>query len=507
MSRRVVIVGNGPAGHRLAELLCARAPGTDVTVVGAESEPAYNRVLLPSVLAGRLSPGATYLARHREGSVRVRTGVRVVSVDRRRREVRTGEGVVLPYDDLVLATGATCFLPPLHGLAEEDGRTAKGVVALRTLADCQLVEDRLPVRGRVAVLGGGVLGLEVARALTERGYGVDVVHGGPHAMDRQLGPVAGDLLATALDGLQVRVLAGRTATAWTGDRLVLSDGSSVPAGLLIVCAGVVPETSLARDAGLRVGRGVVVDEYLRTSDPRIHALGDCAEVHGEVSGLIAPAWEQADVLAGVLTGEPRPYAGTRTITRLKVRGVDLAVIGAGEGEAAGAETVVLTDPARGQYARLSVLDAQVVGAVLLGLPDSVPAVSQLYDSGAAAPNDRLSLLMGRAVADPARDPGSLPGQTVVCRCSNVTKNDLVSAWLRGAREESGLARATRATTGCGGCRSAVKEICGWLRAKHEQPDADAGRSDEEQDHPVDSVSPPRSRRDDHRDPVPELLAP
>ncbi|MER7701205.1 MULTISPECIES: FAD-dependent oxidoreductase [unclassified Streptomyces] len=507
MSRRVVIIGNGPAGHRLAELLCARAPGTDVTILGAESEPAYNRVLLASVLAGRLAAEATYLARHPEGSVRVLTGVRVESIDRRRQEVRTGEGMVLPYDDLVLATGAACFLPPVQGLTEEDGRPAKGVVALRTLADCRLVEDRLPVRGSVAVLGGGVLGLEVARALSERGYDVDVVHGGPHAMDRQLGPAAGDLLATALDGLSVRVLAGRMATAWTGDRLTLRDGSSVAAGLLIVCAGVVPETSLARDAGLRVERGVVVDEYLRTSDPRIHALGDCAEAHGEVSGLIAPAWEQADVLAGVLAGEPRPYAGTRTITRLKARGVDLAVIGAGESEVAGAETVVLTDPARGQYARLSVLDTRVVGAVLLGLPDSVAAVSQLYDSEEAAPNDRLSLLMGRAVAGPAQDPGSLPGQTVICRCSNVTKNDLATAWLRGAREESELAEATRATTGCGGCRSPVKEICRWLRAKHEQPDADAARSGDEQDPPVDHASPASSRRDDHRDPVPELLAP
>ncbi|MEW2067741.1 FAD-dependent oxidoreductase [Streptomyces sp. NPDC007346] len=507
MSRRIVIVGNGPAGHRLAELLGARAPGTDVTVLGAECEPAYNRVLLPSVLAGRLTAEATYLAQHPEGRVRVRTGVSVASIDRQQRNVRTGEGVVLPYDHLVLATGAACFLPPLRGLADEEGQPAKGVVALRTLADCRLVEDRLPVRGRIAVLGGGVLGLEVARALTERGYGVEVVHGGAHAMDRQLGPAAGALLEGALDGLRVRVLAGRTATAWTGDRLALDDGSSVPADLLIVCAGVVPETSLARDAGLRVGRGVVVDEYLRTSDPRIHALGDCAEVGGEVSGLIAPAWEQAEVLAGVLTGEPRPYTGTRTITRLKVRGVDLAVIGVGEREVAGAETVVLTDPSRGQYARLSVLDSQVVGAVLLGFPDSVAAVGQLFDSGAAAPNDRLSLLMGRAVAGPAPDPGALPGQTVICRCSNVTKNDLATAWLRGAREEAELAQATRATTGCGGCRGSVREICQWLRTKHDQPDADAGRTGEEPDRPVDRLSPSHPRRDAHHDPVPELLAP
>ncbi|MFC9006386.1 FAD-dependent oxidoreductase [Streptomyces microflavus] len=507
MSRRIVIVGNGPAGHRLAERLCALAPDTDITIVGQESEPAYNRVLLPSVLAGRLAPEATFLARHPEGSVRVLNGVRVVCVDRAERQVRTADGLDLPYDDLVLATGAACFLPPLQGLMEQDGRPSKGVVALRTLADCQLVEDQLPVQGRIAVLGGGVLGLEVARALTERGYGVDVVHGGAHAMDRQLGPTAGALLATALDGLEVRVLAGRTATAWTGDRLVLSDDSSVSADLLIVCAGVVPETSLAREAGLRVGRGVVVDEYLRTSDPYIHALGDCAEVHGEVSGLIAPAWEQAEVLAGVLTGESRAYAGTRTITRLKVRGVDLAVIGAGESEVAGAETVVVTDPARGQYARLSVLDTCVIGAVLLGLPGSVAAVSQLYDSENPAPNDRLALLMGRAVASPAQDPGSLPGQTVICRCSNVTKNDLATAWLRGARAESDVARATRATTGCGGCRGSVQEICRWLHAKHDQSDANAGRNDEERGSPVDRVPQSPARRSDHRDPVPELLAP
>ncbi|MEH6376726.1 FAD-dependent oxidoreductase [Streptomyces sp. KLMMK] len=515
---RIVIVGNGPAGHRLAELLRTRAPRAAVTVLGAETEPAYNRVLLPSVISGKLSPEQTYLAGHDSGTVTVRRGAVVTGIDRERRTVRTADGLLHPYDELVLATGARCFLPPLPGLTGAGGGPADGVVALRTLADCRRLEDLLPRAGGIVVLGGGVLGLEVARALGDRGHGVDVVHMGPHVMERQLDAPAGKTLAGVLERLGIRIHTGRAAASWTGDRLVLDDGSSLPAGLVVVSAGVQPNTELARAAGLGVGRGILVDDHMRTSDPRIHALGDCAEHAGLVAGLIAPAWEQAETLAEALTGGDRPYTATRTVTRLKARGVDLAVIGDGNHALPGAEVVTLADPARGQYARLALQDERVVGAILLGFPSSVAAVSQLYDAGAPTPVDRLALLAGRAVAGRADAPGDLPDEAVVCRCNNVTKRALVAGWRGGARTPEALARTTRASTGCGSCAGAVDGICTWLNATRAAPDeagdalcADAGAvpaGDARDGSPAgagDAFVPAGAPRQD-RQPLHELLA-
>ncbi|MGK5731001.1 FAD-dependent oxidoreductase [Streptomyces sp. URMC 124] len=494
---RIVIAGNGPAGHRLAELLRTRAPRAAVTVLGAEAEPAYNRVLLPSVISGKLSPEQTYLAGHEGGAVTVRRGAAVTGIDRERRTVRTADGLLHPYDELVLATGARCFLPPLPGLTGADGEPADGVVALRTLADCRRLEDLLPRAGSIVVLGGGVLGLEVARALGDRGHAVDVVHMGPHVMERQLDAPAGRTLAAVLERLGIRIHTGRAAASRTGGRLLLDDGSALPADLVVVSAGVQPNTELARAAGLRVGRGIVVDDHMRTSDPRIHALGDCAEHAGLVPGLIAPAWEQAETLAEALTGGDRPYTATRTVTRLKARDVDLAVIGDGNHALPGAEVVTLADPARGQYARLALRDERIVGAILLGFPASVAAVSQLYDAGAPTPVDRLALLAGRAVAARTDAPGDLPAEAVVCRCNNVTKRALVAGWRAGARTPEALARTTRASTGCGSCAGAVDGICRWLSAAREAADASAVPAGEA----FAPAAPPRQEQQ----PLPELL--
>lgn len=460
---RVVIVGHGPAGHRVAELLRARDPRVRITVFGAEPEPAYNRVLLPSVIAGKLTAEATRLTDHGDDRIVVRTGVAVTDVDRVRRVVLTSDGEAHPYDDLVLATGARCFVPPLPGLVDEDRNPAGNVVALRTLADCRRLEGYLPAARRVVVLGGGLLGLEAARALTERGHDVDVVHMGPHAMERQLDAPAGRTLAAVLDRLGIRVHAGRTAMSYLDGALALDDGSTLPADLVVVSAGVVPDTDLARRAGLQVGRGVVVDDRMRTSDPHVHAVGDCAEHAGLVPGLIAPAWDQAETLAESLTGGHRPYTGTRTLARLKARGVDLAVIGDGNHESDDAEVVTLADPARGRYARLVVLDERVVGAILLGFPQSAGAVTQLFDADAPLPADRLALLVGRTAAEAVDGPEHLPDQAVVCRCNNVTKESLTAAWRKGAHNARDLADVTRATTGCGGCAGVVEGFCRWLR--------------------------------------------
>ncbi|MDG9704539.1 FAD-dependent oxidoreductase [Streptomyces sp. DH37] len=482
MRAGIVIVGHGPAAHRLVQLLRRYGYRGRIGVLGAEHRPAYQRPLLGEVLGGRLRPSALTLPGI-AGDADVRDGVTVTGVDRRRALVHTDDGGSHPYDTLVLATGARPHLPDLPGLRAPDGSPAGGVTALRTLDDCLRIApppgtgpaDAGGGGGRgpdVAVLGAGVLGVETAVALRGGGRGVTLVHPAPHPMENRLDATAGLLLTERLERLGVRVLPGRTARAYRPGALLLEDGEQVPARHLVVCAGAVPETSLARGCGLAVRTGVVVDAELRTSDPRVRAIGDCAEYEGTVGGSVLTAWEQADVLARLLTGGGARFRGTRPAVRLRAREIDLAVLGTpdapGEEHPAGSadEVVTFTDRTRGRYARLVLREGRVHGAVLLGLPRAIAAVAHLYDRDLPAPSDRLSLLLG---TPPAGDPGGPAEDDVVCFCGGVTRAEVRRSWRDGARDLAAVAAATRATTGCGGCAREVLALGGETHPGAAQP--------------------------------------
>lgn len=476
--RRIVIVGYGMAGSRLAEEIRRRdKENVSVTVLGAERHPAYNRILLSSVVGGGMTPAMVRLhdedwaARH---DIDLRLGTTVTGIDRTGRKVALDDGSHVDYDALVLATGSRPWLPPTEGLVV-DGAVAPGAVAFRTLDDCEKIVAASKPGAPVAVIGGGLLGLEAARGLASRGNLVTVVHPVGHLMERQLDPGAGAVLAARLATLGIEVrLNVKAARFVPGDGLKLDDGTHVPADLVVVSAGVIPETGLAKDAGLAVERGIVVDDLLRTNDFRVHAIGDCAQHPGTISGLVQPAWEQAAVLADLLTGA-RPaarYHGTPVVTRLKAKDVDLAALGDVHAtmDSTDAEVLCLSDPAGGRYAKLVLRDDRVSGAIVLGAPDAAAAITQLYDRGIPAPSDRLALLLGRALppgASAAHSPADLPAATTVCRCNTVSKSQLVKAWRGGARGVNGLAQATRATTGCGGCRDTVTAIADWLATADE----------------------------------------
>ncbi|QRP45031.1 FAD-dependent oxidoreductase [Amycolatopsis sp. FDAARGOS 1241] len=471
-ARHVVVAGYGMAGARLADEIRRRDPDAErvrLTIVGAEPHPAYNRVLLSSVLAGGMTAATVRL--HDEewaarANVDLRVGESVVAIDRENRVVETTGGV-LGYDALVLATGAEPWLPPVDGL--EPG---PGVLTFRTLDDCARILDAAQPGAPLAVLGGGLLGLEAARGLAGRGANVTVVHPHGHVMERQLDAGAGRVLARRLAELGVSFRFDATAARHLpGDGLKLDDGSFVPADLVVVAAGVRPETTLAEAAGLAVDRGVLVDDLLRTSDGRIHALGDCARHDHAPAGLVQPAWEQAAVLADLLTGADTAarYRGTRVVTRLKARGVDLTALGETHaGDHTDADVLTIDDPSGGRYGKLVVRDNRVTGAILLGLPDAAATVTQLHDRGIPLPEDRLAVLLGRALpagAPAAASPVDLPASALICRCNAVTKGRLVEAWRGGATDVAALARATRATTGCGGCHDTVSAVAGWLAAQ------------------------------------------
>ncbi|MER5262434.1 FAD-dependent oxidoreductase [Actinosynnema sp. NPDC002837] len=477
--RNVVIVGYGMAGARLADEIRRRDPKAErvsVTVLGDEAHHAYNRVLLSSVVAGSLTPDAVRLhdadwaAKHH---VDLRLGGTVSKIDRTRRVVHVDDTEV-PYDALVLATGSRSWVPPTPGLLDGNGDLAPGAVAFRSLDDCAEIVAKASPGTPVAVLGGGLLGLEAARGLAGRGCLVTVVHPVKHLMERQLDAGAGRVLATTLNGLGIEFRLGVLATRYVpGDGLELDDGTHVPADLVVVSAGVRAETSLAEEADIEVDRGILVDDALRTSDPRVHAIGDCAQHVGTVSGLVQPAWEQAAVLADRLTGvaPAARYSGTTVVTRLKARDVDLAALGdvhVGV-DSVDDEVLCFQDPARGRYAKLVLRDDKVTGAIVLGAPDAAAAITQLFDRGLPAPTDRLALLLGRALpAENEASPADLPASAVVCRCNTVSKGQLVSAWRGGATTLSSIAEVTRASTGCGGCKDAVCGIVDWLAASQPQ---------------------------------------
>lgn len=508
MSRRVVVVGNGMAGSRLVDELRRRDPhGAQVrsTVIGAEPHAAYNRVLLSTVLAGGLSADAVRLQPAgwaEQHGIDSRIGTLVLGIDRDARQVQctdsNGQESLVDYDVLVLATGSRAHFPPVPGLCTAQDVPADGVVAFRTVTDCEQILRAVRTGTRVVVLGGGLLGVEAARGLRGRGAEVTVVHPAAHPMNRQLDSGAGAVLARVLTELDVALRLSSTAVQYrpglhgdgvtAGRGVVLDDGSFLAADVVVVATGVQPEVALAQRAGLAVERGILVDDELRTDDRRIRAIGECAQHRGAVHGLVQPAWDQAGVVADLLTGaDPGArYLGSRQVTKLKARDVDLAAMGdvAAEPQSAdpGIEVISLIDASRGRYAKLVLREDRIVGAVLLGSPEAAAVLTQLYDRGAPVPSDRLGLLLGRpdTSAPDAGSPAHLPGRAVVCRCNSVTKNQLTSAWRAGANSVPALASATRATTGCGGCREVVEGVCDWLRASEPAAIADAPQDTHEE---------------------------
>lgn len=473
--RRLVLVGHGMVGHRFCEEIRRRDPDgslVELTVLAAESRTAYNRVLLPNVLSGVMDPGELSLGA--TPGVQVRAGTAAVALDRDAGTVLTAEGQVLAYDDLVLATGAAARIPKIPGLD-------RSVLALRTVGDARrlnaLAAAARRTRGRIVVLGGGVLGLEAARALAARGTPVTVVHPVDRLMERQVDAGGGRILATAMRRTGVAVELGAGASRWEPGRgLWVTDGRLIPATGMLVSTGAAPEAGLARQAGLRLTESgaIAVDDTLTTADPRVHAIGDCAGHPGAASGLVQPGWEQAAVLAGRLTGtDPRArYRGSTVVTRLKAAGIELTCLGDGLSEGTDYEILRFEDPSRERYAKLVIDGDRIAGAIIVGLPDAAAGITQLYDRGAPAPADRLALLLGRALPPETGEPGpgGLPEHAIVCRCNMVTKAALRDAWYRGATCAKDLSAATRAATGCGTCGDEVGAFATWLAETDPSPD-------------------------------------
>ncbi|WP_328414193.1 FAD-dependent oxidoreductase [Streptomyces violaceus] len=393
-NERVVVIGTGLAGVRLARRLGEL--GTPALLIGEEEHRPYNRVLLAEVLAGRYSPEVIALPAPTE-----LTRGRVTGIDRDARTVACADGAVIAYDRLVLATGSNPVLPPLRGLFTENHQLPEGVHAFRTMDDCLGLSKAVRPGARAVVIGGGLLGVSAARALALRGAQVVLAQQSERLMERQLDPAASKLVKRHLTDLGVEV---HTECRVRDVRCVggavrsveMADGYALDADLVVVACGVRPRVGLAQAAGLDVRKGVVVDDELRTSDPYIHAIGDCAQHDGVLYGLATPALEQADTLAESLAGDATArYTGTRSLTRLTLTGhdspFDLAAFG--ETEALpGDDVVQLADATRGTYRKVVVRDDRLVGGVLVGELGTVGALARAWEGAEPLPSDGGPLL-------------------------------------------------------------------------------------------------------------------
>ncbi len=448
------MVGGGIAGQATVESLRERDPDVPITLICGEPRLPYDRVRLSELLASDEDPDALALRPvewYSDRGVRVLLGRRAAALNPGQRRVELDGGGAVDYRRLVLATGSQPLLSPISGIELE------GVHPFRGPEDCEAIRAAAAsgkVR-RAAVIGGGLLGLEAARGIAAHGCPVTVVHLMDRLMERQLDGGAAELLLPRLRELGIEVLLERQTDAIVGDERAqavrFKGGESLEADLVVVAIGIRPEASLARAARIRCERGVIVDDAMRTSDPDVLAVGECAEHRSVVYGLVAPILEQARVAAAAALGRKgQRYTGSVPSAKLKVAGIDLVSIGVAEGDA----EAISVDAGGGVYRKLVVRDGVAAGAVLLG--DVRGAEALLAEISAAEPvADPLARLAEAA----ALGPEDLPDDAQVCNCNGVCKRELVAAVTeRGCGTAREVMALTRAGTGCGSCRAAVSAI-------------------------------------------------
>ena len=418
VKQRLVVIGNGMASARFVEELVVRngQEPFDIVVFGDEPYGNYNRILLSSVLAGSHETKDIFLNSlewYPENGVTLHAGVRVEAIDRSRNLVFAAGGIQQHYDRLVFATGSRPFVPPIEGLTTAKGGFLDGIFVFRTLDDAFQIMKHAASARKAVVLGGGLLGLEAARGLLNRGLEVHVVELMPHPMAVQLDPPAGGMLRTTLEGMGIRFHLGKSIKAATGDGKIdsiqLSDGGAESCDMLIISAGIRPNVEIAKEAGLAVERAIVVgDDLACVNDPSIHAIGECAQHRGQTYGLVGPGSEQAKVLADRLSGaNPQAiYAGSNTSTTLKVMGVDLVVLGQKEATAETDQVLTYAEPRRGTYKKVILREGRLAGAILLGDCSTAPRLLRAFHKQDTVPENPAELLF------PARPnkPADIPDQ-------------------------------------------------------------------------------------------------
>ncbi len=470
MKMKLVVIGNGMAGMRTVEELLKIAPDLyDITVFGNEPWGNYNRIMLSPVLCGEKSIDDIMINRpewYAEHNITLHAGEtkQVVEIDRRNKVVIAADGTRAAYDRLLITTGSKPFIIPVPG------KDLDGVVTFRDIADVEVMLEAARTRKHAVVIGGGLLGLEAANGLMKQGMHVTVVHNMEWLMNRQLDKTAADFLQAALEERGIRFRIHTLTEEILGDEkghvrgLRFSTGEEIPADIVVMAAGIIPNTELARSAGLHCERGIVVNDTLQTFDPAIYAVGECIQHRGEVFGLVAPIWDQARVCANHLAGYCTSiYQQKATSTKLKVTGIDLFSAGDFMGDDT-TEDIIFQDPRAGVYKKAVIRDNQLAGIVLYGDTVDGPWYFQLIREKTSIADFRDTLLFGQHMLGDAGHDGqsavvNMADDAEVCGCNGVCKGDIVKAITENKLFTlEDVRAATKASASCGSCTGLVEQI-------------------------------------------------
>jgi nitrite reductase (NADH) large subunit len=464
---KIVVIGNGMVGYKFCEKLCARiTPGAvDLVVFGEEPRPAYDRVHLTSWFDGKTAEELLLATPewYTQKGIRLHLGDPVIRIDREHKMIYAAKGAAEAYDYLIMATGSAAFVPPVPGIDK------KGVFIYRTIEDLEMMKAYAQRAKTGAVIGGGLLGLEAAKALLDLGIrDAHVIEFSSRLMPRQIDEKGSVLLQGKLEELGLKVLTNRNTKVITGDEYItglqFTDDTFLPADMLVISAGIRPRDELAKAAGLETGArgGIVVNEQLQTSDPSIYAIGECALYNNMIYGLVAPGYEMAEVVAAHISGELKAFTGFDMSTKLKLIGVDVASFGDPFTAPENCRSIVFEDKYKGVYKRIDITPdgRQLLGGILIGEAEAYNLLLQTAKNKLVLPADPESLLLGPARESTTGGTGldALPDEALICSCESVSKGTICQAVTDGHETLDEVKKCTKAGTCCGGCTPMVKDI-------------------------------------------------
>ncbi len=460
----VVVIGNGMVGCKFLAAMLQKDTEQRFNLITfcEEPRPAYDRVHLSEYFSGKTAADLTLqpIDWYAENGITLHLEDKAVEIDREAKLVRSAKGLSVHYDTLVLATGSSPFVPPVPGIEKE------GVFVYRTIEDLEGMMEYAKTSKRAAVIGGGLLGLEAAKATQDLGLETHVIEFMTRLMPRQVDEAGGAILKDIIESRGLSVHLNTATTQIEGDGkvtgLTFKDGNSLDVDMVVVSAGIRPRDELARESGLEVGPrgGVVVNEQLQTSDPSIFAIGEVALYNNFIYGLVAPGYQMAETVATQITGGEAGFHGADMSTKLKLIGTDVASFGNIEPQEPHKD-IVLTDPIKGTYKRLITSEdgKQLIGGILIGDADAYGNLLQMTLNNIELPDDPIQLILPAGSGSaPAFGPAALPDTAQICSCENVSKGDICSAVENGATTLPALKSCTKAGTGCGGCVPLVTNL-------------------------------------------------
>jgi len=462
----LVVIGNGMVGHNFLENLVASNLKDDYDIVTfcEEERPAYDRVHLTEFFSGKTADDLSMVTEgfFEEHNIKIHLGDKAVSFDKKNKFVTSAKGVAISYDKLVLATGSYAFVPPVTGHDREN------CFVYRTIEDLEALTEAAKTSKVGAVVGGGLLGLEAAKALKDLNLKTNVIQFSPRLMSAQLDAGGAQMLANKIEALDISVHASKnTQKIVDGDhckhKMMFADGTSLETDIILFSAGIRPRDEIARKSGIEVGSrgGIVINNQCKTSDPDIYAIGECAVWNEETFGLVAPGYNMGRVVVADLQGQEAGFTGADMSTKLKLNGVDVASIGDAHAKTADSLVYTYQNGADEIYKSLVVSPdkKKLLGAVMVGDASGYGTLSQYYLNGIELPEHPDSLILpARSDESVGLGPDALPESAQICSCFDVTKGQICSAVESGCHTMPALKDATKAATGCGGCTALLKSV-------------------------------------------------